>query len=90
VSVAILEDEEIRKAAMPVTVEQYHLLYEAGIIHEKTELIEGVIIEKMPKSPRHSKAVAAILEFLNKSHRMVSSYARKNHSLLRIPNPSRI
>lgn len=48
---SILETPAVREAAMPVTVEQYRRLTEAGIISEKTELVRGVILKKPRKSP---------------------------------------
>lgn len=50
--------------AMPVTVEQYHALYERGLIVENVELLEGLIVEKMPKSPLHSFLVLELLRLL--------------------------
>ncbi len=40
--------------ALPITVEQYHALFAQGLIGKNTELLEGIIVEKMPKSPLHS------------------------------------
>jgi Uma2 family endonuclease len=51
--IQILEKPEVRQMAMPMTVEQYHRLSAAGIIPEQTELLRGVILEKMTRSPRH-------------------------------------
>lgn len=50
----LLEEPTIMERALPITVEQYHALFTQGLISEKTELLEGLIIEKMPKSPLHS------------------------------------
>ncbi|MBW8050412.1 MAG: Uma2 family endonuclease [Cytophagales bacterium] len=62
---AILENESIRKMVLPITVEQYHhWLEEAGSIGEKTELLNGIIIEIMPKSPEHTYIVAELYELL--------------------------
>lgn len=61
---AILENYSIRKMVLPITVEQYHRLGEAGIIGEKIELLNGVIIEKMPKSPEHTYVVRKLYELL--------------------------
>ena len=47
----ILEKESVRKMIFPVSVEQYHRMNELGMITPKTELIEGIIVEKMTKSP---------------------------------------
>jgi Uma2 family endonuclease len=39
----------------PLTVEQYHAMIASGILHsgDPVELLEGVIVEKMPKNPLH-------------------------------------
>lgn len=36
--VGILDEPEIRKAALPLTVEQYHRLSAKGIVPERTDL----------------------------------------------------
>ena len=51
---ALLEDPAIRQRAFAFTVAQYHALGEQGLISEQVELLEGVIVEKMSKSPLHS------------------------------------
>ncbi len=38
----------------PLSVEAYHALGEKGLIPEKTELLYGLVFQKMSKSPRHS------------------------------------
>ena len=63
-SVSVLENPEIRKLVLPITVENYHRFSETGLIPEKTELIEGVIIQKMTKSSAHSYAVARLGKLL--------------------------
>jgi Uma2 family endonuclease len=57
---AILEIPEVRERAAPLSVEGYHLLNEAGVIGKRTELIRGVVIEKMAKSPLH-QSISKIL-----------------------------
>lgn len=50
--------------ALPITVEQYHALSVQGLIAENTELLEGVIIEKMSKPPLHSSLLVKLLRGL--------------------------
>ena len=50
--------------AMPITVEQYQALYAQGLIPENVELLEGIIVEKMPKSPLHSSLLMKLLRKL--------------------------
>ncbi|MCW5558489.1 MAG: Uma2 family endonuclease [Verrucomicrobiae bacterium] len=57
---AILELPEVRRRVSPLTVEEYHRL---GAFHEqgrRTELIRGIVIEKMSKSPLH-RTIASLL-----------------------------
>jgi len=49
---------------MPVTVDQYGRLTEEGIIPENTELIRGVILKKVGKSPLHTWIVQSLVERL--------------------------
>ncbi len=46
---------------------QYHQLSEAGIIGERTELLRGVILEKLTKSPLHVFFVQRICAWLRSS-----------------------
>src|SRR5947208_441229 len=50
---AILEIPEVRRRVSPLTVEEYHRLGEFNENGRRTELIRGIIIEKMSKSPLH-------------------------------------
>src|SRR3954468_23082007 len=49
----ILDIPEVRKRFSPLSVEEYHRLDEYNENGRRTELIRGVVIEKMPKSPLH-------------------------------------
>jgi len=60
----ILDDPEIRGAALPLTVAQYHHLSAQGIVPERTELLQGVIIECMTKSPLHTFLVQRLARWL--------------------------
>ncbi|MBI2947398.1 MAG: Uma2 family endonuclease [Verrucomicrobia bacterium] len=51
---AILEIPEVRRRVSPLTVEKYHRLGEFNEHGRRTELIRGVVIEKMSKSPLHA------------------------------------
>jgi len=48
---AILEIPEVRRRVSPLSVEEYHRLDEFNENGRRTELIRGIIIEKMSKSP---------------------------------------
>lgn len=51
---AILELPDVRQRVSPLSVEEYHRLSEFNENGRRTELIRGIIIEKMSKSPLHS------------------------------------
>ena len=57
---AILELPEVRARVGLLSVEAYEMLAEAGAVKRNAELIRGVIVEKTPKSPLHSKLVERI------------------------------
>ncbi len=50
---AILEIPEVRQRVSPLSVEEYHRLGEFNEQGRRTELIRGVVIAKMSKSPLH-------------------------------------
>src|SRR6058998_1548600 len=56
----ILEIPEVRQRVSRLSVEEYHRLDEFNENGRRTELIRGLVIEKMSKSPRHS-ALGSIL-----------------------------
>jgi len=51
---AILEIPEVRQRVSPLSVEEYHRLDEFNENGRRTELIRGIVIEKMAKSPLHA------------------------------------
>lgn len=59
----ILEKKSLRERSLPISLEMYHKLGEENLIPEKTELIQGFIIEKMPKSPKHSSLIRKLLNY---------------------------
>jgi hypothetical protein len=48
---SLLENSGIRDAVLRLDVDQYHRLCSSGIVPERTELLEGVVVEKIGKSP---------------------------------------
>lgn len=42
---------------IPLTRQHYYLLFDAGLIPEKCELIDGEIIEKVPQGPKHTQSL---------------------------------
>src|SRR5207253_9261485 len=57
---AILEIPEVRQRVSPLTLEEYHRLGEYNEHGRRTELIRGIIIEKMSKSPLR-RIIASLL-----------------------------
>lgn len=53
-NVDVLAKDSVRNLVMPISVAQYHKLNASGLITDKTELIEGIILRKMTKSPLHT------------------------------------
>ena len=60
----MLEIPEVRASLSPVTVEQYHGFPEFNGNGKRTELIRGVVIEKMSKSPLHSSIAKVLYDHL--------------------------
>jgi Uma2 family endonuclease len=60
---SLLENAKIRESVLRLDVDQYHRLCNSGIIPERTELLEGVVVEKMGKSPLHSWTVGFLEEW---------------------------
>ena len=57
---AILELPEVRQRVSPLSVEEYHRLGEYNERGRRTELLRGIVIEKMSKSPLH-RIIASLL-----------------------------
>jgi Uma2 family endonuclease len=60
----MLENAEIRARVAPVTVAQYHQFPEFDANGNRTELIRGILIEKMSKSPLHSSIARRLFVLL--------------------------
>lgn len=63
---AILEIPEVRRRVSHLSVEEYHRLDEFNENGRRTELIRGILIEKMAKSPLHRFISSLLYEFLLK------------------------
>src|SRR6267142_6864377 len=51
---AILEIPEVRQRVSPLSVQDYHRLDDYNDNGRRTELIRGILIQKISKSPLHS------------------------------------
>ena len=61
---AILDLPEVRARVSLMSVETYEMLAEMGIIGKHAELIRGIVIDQMPKSPRHRDLTKSVSETL--------------------------
>jgi Uma2 family endonuclease len=61
---SILEIPEVRARVSPIDVAQYHQFPEFNANGRRTELIRGVVIEKMSKSPLHSRIASALYDLI--------------------------
>ncbi len=62
---AILDLPEVRAHVSPLSVEAYEALTEMGVLEKSAELIRGIIVKKMSKSPLHRKLTKRVfLHFL--------------------------
>jgi Uma2 family endonuclease len=62
---AILEIPEVRQRVSSLSVEQYHRLGDYNERGRRTELIRGIIIEKMSKSPLHRMIGSLLYSWLS-------------------------
>ena len=60
---SLLEIPEVREQLSPVTLEEYHAMPERNANGKETELIRGIVIEQMSKSPPHSWFVMFLFKF---------------------------
>jgi Uma2 family endonuclease len=61
---SLLDNPGIRDAVLRLDIEQYHQLCGSGIIPERTELLEGIVLEKMGKSSVHTWTVGFLEEWI--------------------------
>jgi Uma2 family endonuclease len=64
---SILEIPEVRARVSRLSVEEYHRLGEFNDNHRRTELIRGVVIEKMSKSPLHRALCSRLYRFFSQN-----------------------
>ena len=76
----LLTIAEIRERVVPVSVDHYHRLGELNLLPGATELIDGVVIEKMTKSPLHEYLAQRLHDWFHR-HLPASYLARKEAPL---------
>src|SRR5689334_1804477 len=62
---AILDIPEVRERISRLSVEEFHRLDEFNDNGRRTELIRGIVMEKMPKSPLHRTITSLLYKFLS-------------------------
>lgn len=65
--IELLETPAVRRQVAPLSVDGYHRLRDWGLAPVKSELLNGVIVEKMTKSPLHTLLVHRLIESLSGS-----------------------
>jgi Uma2 family endonuclease len=65
--ITLLEHPSVQALVTRMSVVDYHRFGELGLLPEKVELIDGVLINKMPKSPKH----AYVIDFLTNVFRKI-------------------
>jgi Uma2 family endonuclease len=61
---ALLELPGFRERVHPISVETYHRLVEMGLLSEKVELLRGIVVTKMAKSPLHELVCHKLMKLL--------------------------
>src|SRR5207249_12029385 len=61
---SLLESAEVRERVHRMSVEEYHRAGETGVLSEDVELLRGIVVTKMAKSPLHEFVVGKIMERL--------------------------
>ncbi|MBK9499546.1 MAG: Uma2 family endonuclease [Leptospiraceae bacterium] len=62
----LLKYPNVQAQVYRMTVNNYHKLVEQGVLSKKTELIDGILIDKTPESPKHTYIINAISKILRK------------------------
>lgn len=76
----MLEMVEVRSRLSPVSVEEYHRRVEFNLHGRRTELVRGLVIEKMSKSPLHTTIASRVLAQVN-AQLKAGWYCRKEEPL---------
>jgi Uma2 family endonuclease len=63
---AILDIPEVRQRVSRLSVEEYHRLDEFNENGRRTELIRGILIEKMSKSPLHAAVAKRLYDLISR------------------------
>ena len=82
--VDLLEDAAIRRAVTPMTVEMYHRLAELGPDVQPTELIRGIVIDKVDKMSRsqlHIRLIRRLFRLIQAAAQTLEAFVIKEDPL---------
>ena len=60
---SLLELPEVRALVVPISVSLYETLTDMGVLPKRAELIRGLILKKMPRSPLHRRLTKSIYDY---------------------------
>ncbi len=61
----MLDIPELRERVAPITIDRYHRMIDAGVFDDwKVELLNGLLVEKVSKSPLHQYLVDLLVDLL--------------------------
>jgi Uma2 family endonuclease len=61
---SLLEVSAVRERVHHLSVEEYHRLGDLGMLSEKVELLRGIVVHKMAKSPLHELVAQKLMMLL--------------------------
>jgi Uma2 family endonuclease len=61
---SLLELPVVREHVHRMSVEEYHKAWESGVLSENVELLRGIVVTKMAKSPLHEFVVQKLMDAL--------------------------
>jgi len=61
---SLLESPAVREQVHRMSVEEYHRAGETGVLSEEVELLRGIVVTKMPKSPLHEFVAQKLTDLL--------------------------
>lgn len=76
----VMENSELRRQILPMSLETYQVLTKMGLVERKSELIEGFVVLKASRSPLHCFIVRE-LEIVLESCLPSDWLVRKGHPL---------
>lgn len=61
---ALLDVAAVRERVHLMSVEEYHRAGATGVLSDDVELLQGILVTKMPKSPLHELVAGKLMEIL--------------------------